>query len=179
MGEGISEGIEEEPAQSENPTNNLDKLEDQQVGNDNEEDMEEEHPMEQEHPTSYTTMVSCQVSKPPSCLIEEIGEAVLMAAEQIYYVALSELLEENEFGCIGTGIGSGIENTNGLKVLGFEEAMASADKADWLASVDCEHEQMLKNGVWEVVDHHNIPQGADIIYSMWAMKNKANGVYHA
>ena len=46
MGEGISEGIEEEPAESENPTNNLDKLEDQQVGNDNEEDMEEEHPME-------------------------------------------------------------------------------------------------------------------------------------
>ena len=72
------------------------------------------------------------------------------------------------------GIGSGIENTNELKVLGFDEAMALPDKDNWKASVD-----MLKNGVWEVVDHHNIPKGANIIDSMWAMNKKANGEYHA
>ena len=62
--------------------NNLNDLEDQPVGNDNEEDIEEEHPMKDEHPTAYTTTVFGQVSKPPACLIEEIGEATLSAAEQ-------------------------------------------------------------------------------------------------
>ena len=37
MGDGISEGIEEESAESENHMNNLNYLEDQLVGNDNEE----------------------------------------------------------------------------------------------------------------------------------------------
>ena len=49
-------------------------------------------------------------------------------AEQNYYFALGELMEENEFGCVGAGIGSGIDNTNEQKVLSFEEAMASMDK---------------------------------------------------
>ena len=55
------------------------------------------------------------------------------------------MLEETEFGCIG----SGIENANELKVLGFEEAMASANKADWQASVDHKNEYMIKTGVWQ------------------------------
>ena len=45
-------------------------------------------------------------------------------------------MEEPEYGCMGAGIGSGIENTNELKVLGYEEAMASRDKNAWEASVD-------------------------------------------
>ena len=89
------------------------------------------------------------------------------------------MLEENEFGCVGASIGSGIENTNEPKVLGFDEAMASADKADWEASVNHEHKHMIKNGVWKVVDEHNIPTGADIIDSTWEMKKKANGEYQA
>ena len=64
------------------------------------------------------------------------------------------------------GIGSGIDNTNKLKVLGFDEAMTSPDKDNWQASVDQEHERMLKNGVWEVVDCSNVPEGANIIDSM-------------
>ena len=108
-------------------------------------------------------MASGQVSKPPAQFIEEIVEAALTAAEQKYYFALGELLEENKFGFIGMGIGSHIENANELKVLGFEEAMDSVDKDDWKASIDCKRECMLKNGVWKVVECHNAPQGADII----------------
>ena len=63
-------------------------------------------------------------------------------------------------------------------MLGFNEAMASPNEVDWHASVDWEHERMLKNGVWEVVDHNNVPEGADIIDSMWTMKKKVNGDYH-
>ena len=55
--------------------------------------------------------------------------------------------------------------------------MASPDKDNWQASVDCEHEQRLKNGVWEVVDCHHIPKGPDIINSTWAMKKKDNAEY--
>ena len=79
-------------------------------------------------------------------------------------------MEENEFGCIGTDIGSGIENTNELKVLGFEEAMASSEKMDWQATVDCKHVHMITNGVWEVVDKPNVSPGANIIDSTWAIK---------
>ena len=89
------------------------------------------------------------------------------------------MLEENEYGCIGTGIGSGIDNTNELKVLGLNLAMASPNKNEWQALVNCEHGRMLKNGVWEVVDHNNVPEGCDIIDSTWAMKKKANGNYRA
>ena len=89
------------------------------------------------------------------------------------------MLEENEYGCVGAGIGSGIDNTNELKVLGFNEAMASPDKDKWQALVNHEHERMLKNGVWEVVDHNSISEGSDIIDSTWAMKKKVNGNYRA
>ena len=99
----------------------------------------------------------------------------MTAAERNCYFALGDLLEENEYGCIGTGIGSGVNNTSKLKVLGFEEAMVSPDKDNWQASVDQEHERMLKNGVWEVVDHSNIPEGANIIDTTWAMKKMVNG----
>ena len=74
MGEGISEGVEEELAEIENPRNIQEDLEDQPVGRD-EEDSEEEHP------TGHTTMASSQVSKPPSCIIIEIREAAFTAAE--------------------------------------------------------------------------------------------------
>ena len=106
-------------------------------------------------------------------------EAALSAADQNYSFALGELLEENEYGCIGTGIGSGIDNTNELKALGFDEAMASSNKNRWQASVDWEHERMLENGVWEVVDQNNVPEGAYIVDSTWAMKKKVNGDYRA
>ena len=181
MGEGISEGDDEEPQAIHCPLNSSNELEDQPVGSDVE---EEENPMDEkecptstENPTTYTATVSGWVSKPPACLIEEIGEAVLSVVEQNYYFALGELLEENEYGCIGMGIGSEIDNTNKLKVLGFNEAMASPNKDDWQALADQEYEMMLKNGVWEVVDRNNIPEGADIIHSMWAMQKKANGDY--
>ena len=47
------------------------------------------------------------------------------------------------------GIGSRIDDTNELKVLCFDEAIALPDKNNW----QHEHEQMLKNGVWEVGQH--------------------------
>ena len=123
VGEGTSKGVEQEPHKIENPMNNQDNLEDPPVGADKED-------MEEESPTVHTTTVSGWISKPPACLIKEIGEAALTAAQQNYLFALGELMQENEFGCVGAGIGSGIDNTDELKVPSFEEAMASTDKTN-------------------------------------------------
>ena len=52
-----------------------------------------------------------------------MGETALIAAEQNYYFDLSEYLDWGEYGCVGAGIGSGILDTNELKVIGYDEAM--------------------------------------------------------
>ena len=80
-------------------------------------------------PTVVTT--SCRVSQPPVQLIEEMGEAAHTAAERNYYFALSELKEERKYGCVGAGIGSCINSTHELKVLRFDEVMATEDCHEW------------------------------------------------
>ena len=123
-----------------------------------------------------TLTTSGCISRRPARLIEEMGETALTAAEQNYYFALSEYLE---YGCVGAGIGSGILNTNELKVIGYDEAMQRKDKKQWLSSIDEEHDRMLKNKVWMVIKKKDVPKNVDIIDSTWAMKKKANGQYCA
>ena len=60
-----------------------------------------------------------------------MGKAALTGTERNYYFALSESSEEREYGCVGAGIGLGIHNMQELKVLSFEEAMASDDHQEW------------------------------------------------
>ena len=96
-----------------------------------------------------------------------MGETALAAAEQNYYFALSEYLE---YGCVGAGIGSGIANTNELKVIGYDKAMQRKDKNERMNSINEEHDRMLKNKVWMVVKKKDVPKNADIIDSTWAMK---------
>ena len=64
MGDGISEGNDEELLEINNITNNQNNLVDQPVGNDIEEVErsmeEEEHRMDEENPTTYTTTVNPQ-----------------------------------------------------------------------------------------------------------------------
>ena len=88
-----------------------------------------------------------------------------------------ELNEEKEYGCVGAGIGLGLHNIQEVKVLSFEEAMASEDHQEWEKLVQHEHDWMTKNGAWEVVNQQDIPKNADIINSTWAMKKKANWEY--
>ena len=108
-----------------------------------------------------------------------MGETALTAVEQNYCFALSEYLDWSEYGCVGAGIGSGIQNTNGLKVIGYDEAMEQNDKMEWVNSINKEHDRMIKNKVWTVIKKKDVPKNADIIDSTWAMKKKANGQYHA
>ena len=108
-----------------------------------------------------------------------MGETALTTAEQNYYFALSEYLDWVEYRCIGASIRSGIQNTNELKVIGYDEAMQQKDKKQWLNSINEEHDRMIKNKVWTVIKKKDVPKNADIIDSTWAMKKNANGQYHA
>ena len=58
---------------------------------------------------------------------------LLFSAEQI-----------EEYVYVGTGIGSGIMNMHELKVMSYHEAMAALDKKEWEASVQHEHDRMVK-----------------------------------
>ena len=108
-----------------------------------------------------------------------MGETALKAVEQNYYFVLSEYLDWGEYGCVGAGIGSGIQNTNELKVIGYDEPMQQDDKKEWEKSINKEHDRMIKNQVWTVVKKKDVLKNADIIDLTWAMKKKANGQYHA
>ena len=76
-------------------------------------------------PSNNTAIVttSGHISQQPAQLIKEMGETALTAAEQNYYFALSQYLDWGEYGCEGAGIGSAIQNTNELKVIGYDKAM--------------------------------------------------------
>ena len=81
--------------------------------------------------------------------------------------------------CVGAGIRGGFVNTEELKVMKYNEAMASKDKEHWKAAVDEEYARMRDNKVFKAVKREDVPDGANIIDSTWAMKKKANGTYRA
>jgi Reverse transcriptase (RNA-dependent DNA polymerase)/Zinc knuckle len=89
-------------------------------------------------------------------------------------------VEENfEFGLVGAGIGGGFENTTELKVMKFDEAMSGPNKEKWKKATDEEHDRMLKHKVRKIVKRRDVPKGALLLTSTWAMKQKADGTYRA
>ena len=82
MGEGISEGFGQELDKIENPSNIQNNLEGQPVGGDKDD-------LEEENLTVHTTTASGQVSKPPACLIKEIGEATPQMNKIIILLSVS------------------------------------------------------------------------------------------
>jgi hypothetical protein len=79
-----------------------------------------------------------------------------------------------EMAMVGTGVGGGFVNTN-VHTMTFEQAMASPDKNEWLKAVDEEYENMEENGVFQVTQTCDVPQGAKILSTTWVLKKKANG----
>jgi hypothetical protein len=88
-------------------------------------------------------------------------------------------VDEPEFGLVGAGIGGGFENTAELKVMKFDKAMSGPNKEKWEKATDEEHERMLKHKVWKVVKCCDVPKGALLLSSTWAMKQKADCTYRA
>ena len=61
----------------------------------------------------------------------------------------------------------------------YNEAMATPDAKEWEGSVDTEHDRMMKHKVWKVVKKEDVPTGAIVLGSTWAMKQKADGTKRA
>ncbi|MFO0523114.1 MAG: hypothetical protein ACK515_22215, partial [bacterium] len=85
----------------------------------------------------------------------------------------------NELGCVGAGVGGGFEHTSELHVMKYDEAMASIDAAKWAKAVEEEHDRMVENQVWKAMPMEDVPPGAKILTSTWAMKKKSNGKFRA
>jgi hypothetical protein len=114
-------------------------------------------------------------------LIEEVGAAVLNQLndpERNYYERLVEI------GCVsmalvGAGVGGGFTNTQELHVMKDDEAMKTKDKKDWVKAVEEEHERMMKFKVFKPVKRSELPDGAKVLSTTWAMKKKSNGTFRA
>ena len=65
-----------------------------------------------------------------------MSAAWLSHAERNYY----SILAEEEIACVGAGVSGGFANTNELKVMTYNEAMATPEREEWKASVTEEHE---------------------------------------
>jgi hypothetical protein len=127
-------------------------------------------------------------SKPRVRLVEQGLAATdysigLSQAETNYYEAMREFPEgefaPGEVACVGAGLGGGFVNTKELHVMKYDEALAGPDHEQWKEAVLEEHGRMEDHQVFEAVPREEVPDGAKILSSTWAMKKKANGTYRA
>ncbi len=135
---------------------------------------EDEESDEEERTNRYGRVLKA----PERLTYTEMGGTILDPYTLRYMTELNEA-NEKEFAFVGAGIGDGIQNTEELKVLTYDEAMSRPDKAEWEKSVLEEYKRMQDNQVFQAVPKHQVPKEANIIDSTWAMKKKASGVYRA
>ena len=131
-----------------------------------------------------TTTRSGRTIVPPDRLIETMTaftEADLegTAAELHYFGSLAELDNEEiaafELILVGAGLGGGFENTTELKVMNYKEAMKGKNKNEWIKEVGNEKDRFDRFNALTAVKRRDLPKGAKIMTSTWAMKQKANG----
>ena len=97
-----------------------------------------------------------------------------------YYQILSNITDEevdDDFGCVGADVGSGIEHTDELRVMKYDEAMDTDDKKDWEKAVDIKHDD-LKH-IIKATPREEVPEDGTILPHAWAMKKKDSGRYKA
>jgi len=116
-------------------------------------------------------------------LLTTVREAVAVV-EETYYDAETDLVRQEdeiipELGLVGAGIGGGFDNTSELRPMKYKEAMATSDKAGWEVAVKEEHDRMDGGGVMKAVPESEVPKGAHLMDTTWAMKKKASGVLRA
>lgn len=97
-------------------------------------------------------------------------------AEQVYYNAMQQV-PIGEVGLVGAGLGGGFINTKELRVMKYNEAMQQPDADKWKEGVEREYERMEEHDVFKAVPIDEVPKGAKILSSTWAMKKKSNGTY--
>jgi hypothetical protein len=111
----------------------------------------------------------------PTCWSKLYEILALTIAEDEYQ---AEFALVNELAGVGAGLGGGFTNTSDLKIMKYKEAMRS-DKEGWDKAVEEEHNRMIENNVWKVVNKVDVPKRAKILTSTWACKLKSNGTKRA
>ena len=130
---------------------------------------EDEAETDEDYVTRYGRVI-----RPVARLINEMSALGLSESEATYFglisLACKNDLDLTKFACVGTGLGGGFTNTNELHVMKFDEAMKTHDASKWLKAVKKEHDKMQKFKVWEPIPESEMPKGANILTSTWAMK---------
>jgi hypothetical protein len=161
------------------------------------EDNDSEESDDEAEQKQTTTTRSGRVSRTPIRLIEEITHLTHSERNYLAHLVLMQntnvdtkneltlmALMKDEEELVLVGVGSNFENTKELKVMRYKEAMATKDKDKWNKAVEEEHDRMIRtNGkrspVWVVVKRCDLPPGAKVMTTVWAMKKKPNGDYRA
>ena len=66
-----------------------------------------------------------------------------------------------------------------LHVMKYKEAMHTPDKDKWTIAVKEELHKFKEHDVFEPVKLTDVPIGAKMLTTTWAMKKKSNGTYRA
>jgi len=138
------------------------------------------------------TIRSGQISRPCEMSIETMGELADLqgtAVELRYLGNLAELygsevmrvetMTENfALLLVGTGLGGGLANTSELTVMNYKEAMKSKYTEACNEEVVNEKELFYKFNMFTLMPRPQVPKGANILTTIWAMKKKMKGKFH-
>jgi hypothetical protein len=82
--------------------------------------------------------------------------------------------EDDEIACVGAGLGGGFNITKELHVMTYKQAMNTKDTSYRWTNADFEeHKRIVKRQVWRDEIKKNVPKGAKVLTSTWAMNKKA------
>jgi hypothetical protein len=107
---------------------------------------------------------------------------------EIHYNVMKVLQEEREnelkaspeLAAVGAGtLGANVRHTAELKPMKYKRAMKTQDKGEWETAVKQEYERFQKSEALKIVPIADVPKGAKVVSTTWAMKNKANGTFRA
>jgi len=79
---------------------------------------------------------------------------------------------------VGTGLGGGLANTSELTVMNYKEAMKSKYTEACNEEVVNEKELFYKFNMFTLMPRPQVPKGANILTTIWAMKKKMKGKFH-
>ena len=64
----------------------------------------------------------------------------------------------------------------------FQEAWYAQNKErrqNWRVAICKEYKDMIRRGVWDVIEKSSIPEGRRLIGSKWVFKEKRDGIFRA
>jgi hypothetical protein len=172
---------EMEPTNAGSETSGGDKSEDHSASNPDSDNENNDGEKNDGMTGEWQTTRSGRTSRMPSRYSTEIGAAAINSTEceRNYY---SLLLDENDYedceeedeeiACVGAGSGGVFQITKELHVMKYKQAMKTKDKDMWTEAVFEEHDRMGKRQVWRTELKKDVPKGAKILTSSWAMKKE-------